>query len=393
MATNHNTFRGNILRNNACENKSGDASSVQVAGSYNRLEDNIILGGNQWNVAIDGSHNDLSHNVIDGATGAIGASLGQAGDWGHGVQIAAMGIGAPANNNNVSHNHVWNNAGYGILMGVPPSGKVNTSGASISWASGAYFSTSWASGTLVNVNGVVYAIARVTSPTEMTFTTSAGTQTGVNYGGVTDGTILAANDVEYNAIGSIAGGIFNGGVPATNTIYVANRVVNNANFQIADGGSQVNGGNQTTPGSSTFPIINPSFSGNISLVGPRISEMVTSGTAPTCTVSGGASEGFGSGATCAVVAGSNDNAGVMYSQATGTPGSSGTVTLTFHAAFGPHYSACFYSPSNSTGSWNARASIIPTSNSNRTPSAAWDNNGVALTVGSYYGINYYCPGI
>jgi hypothetical protein len=121
--------------------------------------------------------------------------------------------------------------------------------------------------------------------------------------------------------------------------------------------------------------------------------MVTSGTAPTCTVSGGASEGFGSGATCVVAAGSNDNAGVMYSQATGTPGSSGTVTLTFHTASGPNYSACFYSPSTSTGSWNARASIIPTSNSKSTPSAAWDNNGVALTVGSYYGINYNCPGI
>ena len=95
IATNHNTFRDNILRNNACENKTGDASSLQVIGSYNFIEGNIILGGNQWNVAIGGSHNDLSHNVIDGATGAIGATLGQAGRWGHGIQIAAMGIGGP----------------------------------------------------------------------------------------------------------------------------------------------------------------------------------------------------------------------------------------------------------------------------------------------------------
>jgi hypothetical protein len=391
MATNHNTFRGNILRNNACENKSGDASSVQVAGNYNFLEGNIILGGNQWNVAMDGSHNDLSHNVIDGTTGAIGPSLGGQ-HWGHGIQISANGIGRPANNNKVSHNHIWNNAGYGIEMGVSPSGKVNTSGAYISWASGAYFSTSWPSGTQVNVNGVVYAIASVISPTEMTFTTSAGNQTGVNYGGVSDGTVIAFNDVEYNSIGSIAGGIFNGGVPATNTVYVANRVVNNANFQVGGYGRPVNSGNQTTLGSNAFPIINPSSSGNISPAGAGMSERVTSGTAPTCTVSGGASEGFGSGATCAVAAGSNDNVGVMYSQATGTPGSSGTVTLTFHTTSGPHYSACFFSPSNSTGSWNARASIIPTSNSNRTPSAAWDNNGVALTVGSYYGIYYNCPG-
>ena len=392
IATNHNTFRDNILRNNACENKTGDASSVQVGGNYNFLEGNIIVGGNQWNVAISGSRNDLSHNVIDGATGAIGPSLGQAGDWGHGIQIASGGIGAPANNNVVSHNHVWNNAGYGILMGVPPSGKVNTSGASVSWASGAYFSTSWTSGTLVNVNGVVYAIAGVTSPTAMTFTTSAGAQTGVNYGAVTDGTILTSNDVEYNGIGSIEGGIFNGGVPASSTVYVANRVANNANFQIADGGSHVNGDNQTTPGSSAFPIINPASSGNVSLAGSTMPERVTSGTAPTCTVSGGASAGFGAGATCVVAAGSNDNAGAIYSQATGTPGSSGTVTLTFHTALGPHHSACSFTPANSTGTWNAGASIIPTSNSINTPSAAWDNNGVALTVGSYYGINYNCSG-
>ena len=392
IATNHNTFRDNILRNNACENKTGDASSVQVAGNYNFLEGNIILGGNQWNVAISGSHNDLSHNVIDGATGAIGASLGEAGHWGHGIQIASGGIGAPANNNVVSHNHVWNNAGYGILMGVPPSGKVNTSGVSISWASGAYFRTSWASRTLVNVNGVVYTIARVTSPTAMTFTTSAGTQTAVNYGAVTNGTILAANDVEYNGIGSIEGGIFNGGVPASSTVYVANRVANNANFQIADGGSHVNGDNQIPPGFSAFPIINPASSGNVSLAGSTMPESVTSGTAPTCTVSGGASAGFGSGATCVVAAGSNDNAGMMYSQATGAPGSSGTVTLTFHAALRSPHSACFYSPSNSTGTWNAGASIIPTGNSTSAPSAAWDNNGVGLTVGSYYGINYNCSG-
>jgi hypothetical protein len=392
IATNHNTFRGNILRNNACENKTGDASSVQVIGSYNFLEGNIILGGNQWNVAIGGSHNDLSHNVIDGATGAIGATLGQAGRWGHGIQIAAIGIGWPANNNHVSHNHVWNNAGYGIVMGAPSLGTVNTSGASISRASGAYFNTSWASETLVNVNGVVYAIARVTSPTEMTLTTSAGTQNGVKYGGVTDGTILVANDVEYNGVGSIEGGIFNGGVSATNPVYVANRVVNNANFQIGGYGRQFVSGDQTAPGSSAFPIINPSSSGNISLAGPSTSERVTPDTAPTCTVSGGASEGFGSGATCVVAAGSNDNAGVIYSQATAAPGSSGTVTLTFHTTFGTHYSACSYSLANSTGSWNARASTTPTNNSNSTLSAAWDNNGVALAVGSYYGINYNCPG-
>ena len=226
----------------------------------------------------------------------------------------------------------------------------------------------------------------------MTLTTGAGTQNGVKYGGVTDGTVLVANDVEYNGVGSIEGGIFNGGVSATNPVYVANRVVNNANFQIGGYGRQFVSGDQTNPGSSAFPIINPSSSGNISLAGPSTSERVMPDTAPTCTVSGGPSGGLGSGASCVVAAGSNDDAGVMYSQATAAPGSSGTVTLTFHTASGPHSSACSYRPANSTGSWNARASITPTRNSTSTLSAAWDNNGVALTVGSYYGIYYNCQG-
>jgi len=391
MATSHNTFRENILRNNACENKSGDASSVQVAGNYNFLEGNIILGGNQWNVAIIGSHNDLSHNVIDGATGAIGPSLGQAGDWGHGIQISASGIGRPANNNRVSHNHVWKNAGYGILMGVPPSGRVTTSGAYATWVSGADFNTSWASGTQVNVNGVVYVISRVISRLEMVLTTSASYQTGVDYGAVTDGTILAFNDVEYNAIGTVAGGIFNGGVPATNTVDVANRVVNNANFQNSDGAAHASDTNQVALGSGAFPMINPASPGNPFAFGPGMSEKVIPDTAPTCTVSGGASVGFGPAPSCVAAAGSNDNAGVVYSQATTAPGSSGAVTLTFHTP-GRHDSACSYSLSDSTGAWNARASIISTSRSTNTPSAAWDNNGVPLAVGSYYGINYNCSG-
>ena len=68
-------------------------------------------------------------------------------------------------------------------------GTVNTSGTSVSFASGQNFLGSQA-GDPILINGVQYAIASVTSPTSATLTTSAGTQTGVNYlapGGGRDG--------------------------------------------------------------------------------------------------------------------------------------------------------------------------------------------------------------
>jgi hypothetical protein len=68
-------------------------------------------------------------------------------------------------------------------------GTVNTSGTSVSFASGQNFLGSQPGDPII-INGATYAIASVVSPTSLTLTTSAGTQTGVNYlapGGGRDG--------------------------------------------------------------------------------------------------------------------------------------------------------------------------------------------------------------
>lgn len=59
------------------------------------------------------------------------------------------------------------------------SGTVNTSGTAVTYNSGNVFGLTW-TGT-ITINNVVYAIATVNNATTITLTTSAGTQTGVNY--------------------------------------------------------------------------------------------------------------------------------------------------------------------------------------------------------------------
>src|SRR5580704_14199824 len=71
-------------------------------------------------------------------------------------------------------------------------GTVNTSGTWVSFASGQNFLGSRA-GDPILISGVQYAISSVNSPTSATLTTSAGTQTGVNYlapGGGRDGNAI-----------------------------------------------------------------------------------------------------------------------------------------------------------------------------------------------------------
>jgi hypothetical protein len=68
-------------------------------------------------------------------------------------------------------------------------GTVNTSGTSVSFASGQNYLGSQPGDPII-INGAPYVIASVVSPTSLTLTTSAGTQTGVNYlapGGGRDG--------------------------------------------------------------------------------------------------------------------------------------------------------------------------------------------------------------
>jgi hypothetical protein len=60
-------------------------------------------------------------------------------------------------------------------------GTVNTSGTTVTWASGMHFQLWWAAGSQISINGTMYTILSVTSATSITLTTSAGTQTGVPY--------------------------------------------------------------------------------------------------------------------------------------------------------------------------------------------------------------------
>jgi len=67
--------------------------------------------------------------------------------------------------------------------------SVNTSGTSVTLTSGQNFLGSQAGDPII-IHGVQYVIASVNSPTSITLTTSAGTQTGVTYlapGGGRDG--------------------------------------------------------------------------------------------------------------------------------------------------------------------------------------------------------------
>lgn len=61
------------------------------------------------------------------------------------------------------------------------SGSVSTSGTTVTWAGGNYFSVRWNAGSKITINGVEYGIAAVNSERQLTLTTSAGTQGSVGY--------------------------------------------------------------------------------------------------------------------------------------------------------------------------------------------------------------------
>jgi hypothetical protein len=88
----------------------------------------------------------------------------------------------------LSASHSGSN-GNNIYYGVDPtwytgtnSGTVNTSGATVFWASGKAFQVngSWTGGS-ITINGTPYTIASVQSPYALTLTASAGSQAGVSY--------------------------------------------------------------------------------------------------------------------------------------------------------------------------------------------------------------------
>jgi len=62
-------------------------------------------------------------------------------------------------------------AGYPSYAGV-----VSTSGTAVTRVSGSEFSVNWPAGKIIEINGVIYTMASVTSVDALTLTTTAGTQ-------------------------------------------------------------------------------------------------------------------------------------------------------------------------------------------------------------------------
>ncbi len=91
-----------------------------------------------------------------------------------------------------THSLVATASGSSIAVTAGRYGAVNTSGAAVTWVSGAKF-TGLTAGQAIAINGANYTIAQVNSPFQLTLTAGAGTQTAAQYvatrGGV-DGNMI-----------------------------------------------------------------------------------------------------------------------------------------------------------------------------------------------------------
>ncbi len=114
--------------------------------------------------------------------GAEGATAFSYSDQGHDFWV----INFPAGNQTWVYDFtekLWHRRG--IWTGVPVDyadtyGTVNTSGTAVTWETGYQFSSD-AAGQAITINAVAYTISTVNSPTSITLTATAGTQTGVAY--------------------------------------------------------------------------------------------------------------------------------------------------------------------------------------------------------------------
>lgn len=116
--------------------------------------------------------------------------------------------------------------------------------------------------------------------------------------------------------------------------------------------------------------------------------------APTCTFT----TGGGSTPSCAMVSGSTNEKGtIIASTGTGSPGTTGTVTLTFAGTFtGPAGAApaCTFNIDNSGTAWANESGVQINTQSTTAPVVAWYNLAsgtlTALTTSSPYRIGYTC---
>src|SRR5574341_642936 len=140
-----------------------------------------------------------------------------------------------------------------------------------------------------------------------------------------------------------------------------------------------------SPGTNACIYQNQTLSGTTA-----VQRVVVSGaTAPTRAFTSGG----GTSPSCALGPGSSDSAGtVVLTTGTGAPGNTGTATLTFSAALGVNAPVCIFMPYNGASAWNARAATKGNTITTASAVFSWDNNAVALSVSTTYGVVYHCIG-
>jgi len=123
-----------------------------------------------------------------------------------------------------------------------------------------------------------------------------------------------------------------------------------------------------------------------------ISRLQTGSLTPTCTFTSGG----GTSPSCSFRTGSTDVAGtIIATTGTGSPGGTGTITLTFSAGttFAPHSASCIYMPNNGgAGAWNGLATTIDTTPGTASDLFTWTNGTTptTLSTSTAYWINYHC---
>ena len=118
------------------------------------------------------------------------------------------------------------------------------------------------------------------------------------------------------------------------------------------------------------------------------------GTAPTCAFTSGG----GTSPSCALDTGSTDRLGKMtLTTGSGSPGSTGSITLTFNSSLGTNMAVCFIQLGSGSTAWSVNSSATQTTYSKTAPVFSWSSNSataaVALTASTNYKMAYLCEGI
>ena len=124
----------------------------------------------------------------------------------------------------------------------------------------------------------------------------------------------------------------------------------------------------------------------------KVDRIMAVGSAPTCTFTSGG----GTSPSCTVKTGSTDAAGILtLTTGTGSPGSNGSVTLTFSANYGTNPPSCIFFPSQAnTGQW-VQSTTLTADFFDKTPAVGsdlenWQNGSTTLATSTAFDVNYHC---